>query len=68
VPNDAQTLAECEPVYIEFEGWRTPTDKARKWKDLPVKTRNYLKAIAELSGSKLFIASVGPARDQTIFV
>jgi adenylosuccinate synthase len=68
VPNDAQTLAECEPVYIEFEGWRTPTDKARKWKDLPVKARKYLKAIAELSGSKLFIASVGPARDQTIFV
>jgi adenylosuccinate synthase len=68
VPNDAQTLAECEPVYIEFEGWRTPTNKARKWKDLPVKTRNYLKAIAELSSSKLFIASVGPARDQTIFV
>ncbi|MGA2801310.1 MAG: adenylosuccinate synthase [Verrucomicrobiota bacterium] len=68
VPNDAQTLAECEPVYIEFEGWRTPTNKARSWKDLPVKARNYLKAIAELSGSKLFIASIGPARDQTIFV
>jgi adenylosuccinate synthase len=68
VPNDAQTLAECEPVYIEFEGWRTPTNKAHKWKDLPPKARAYLKAIAELSGSKLFIASVGPARDQTIFV
>ena len=31
VPNDAQVLAECEPVYVEFEGWRTPTDKARKF-------------------------------------
>ena len=30
VPNDAQVLAECEPVYVEFEGWRTPTDKARR--------------------------------------
>jgi adenylosuccinate synthase len=68
VPNDAQTLAECEPVYVEFEGWRTPTDKARKWKDLPPKARTYLKAIAELSGAKLFIASIGPAREQTIFV
>ena len=29
VPNDAQVLAECEPVYVEFEGWRTPTDKAQ---------------------------------------
>jgi adenylosuccinate synthase len=68
VPNDAQTLAECEPVYVEFQGWRTPTDKARSWKQLPPRARTYLKAITELSGAKLFIASVGPAREQTIFV
>jgi adenylosuccinate synthase len=68
VPNDAQVLAECEPVYIEFEGWRTPTDKARKFADLPPKARAYLKAIAELTNAKLFIASIGPAREQTIFV
>ncbi|HZL79658.1 MAG TPA: adenylosuccinate synthase [Candidatus Limnocylindrales bacterium] len=68
VPNDAQMLAECEPVYVEFEGWRTPTDKARKFADLPPKARAYLKAIAELTNAKLFIASIGPAREQTIFV
>ncbi len=68
VPNDAQTLAECEPVYVEFEGWRTPTDQARSWKALPAKARAYLKAIAELTGAKLAIVSVGPSRDQTIFV
>jgi adenylosuccinate synthase len=68
VPNDAQTLTECKPVYVEFEGWRTPTDKARTWKQLPSKARAYLKAIAELTGAKLAIASVGPSRDQTIFV
>ena len=65
---DAQILAECEPVYVEFDGWRTPTDKARKFGDLPLKARLYLKAISELSNAKLFIASVGPGRDQTIFV
>jgi len=68
VPNDAQLLAECEPVYVEFEGWQTPTDKAKSWKDLPPKARAYLKAITELTSAKLFIASVGPAREQTIFV
>ena len=26
VPNDAQMLAECEPVYVEFEGWRTANE------------------------------------------
>ena len=68
VPNDAEVLAGCEPVYAEFEGWITPTDKARRFKDLPVKARDYLKAIAALTGANLFIASVGPGRDQTIFV
>ena len=68
IPNDAEILAACEPVYVEFEGWRTPTDKARKFKDLPVKAREYLKAIAGLTDANLFIASVGPGRDQTSFV
>ena len=41
VPNDAQVLAECEPIYVEFEGWRTPTDKAKTFKQLPAKARAY---------------------------
>jgi adenylosuccinate synthase len=68
IPSDIEVLARCEPVYAEFPGWLTPTDKARKWKDLPPKARSYLKAIAELTGANLFIASVGPGREQTIFV
>jgi len=68
VPNDAQLLARCQPVYADFPGWLTPTVKATTWKALPPKTRQYLKALAELSGAQLLIASVGPARDQTIVV
>ena len=68
VPNDIAVLSRCQPVYAEFPGWKKPTHKVRKWKDLPAKTRSYLKAIAELSGAKLAIASIGPAREQTIFV
>jgi adenylosuccinate synthase len=66
LPSDVEVLAKCEPVYAEFPGWRTPTDKARTWKDLPVNARRYLKAVAELTGAELSIVSVGPARDQTI--
>jgi adenylosuccinate synthase len=65
-PTDSRLLAECEPVYIEFEGWKKPTTEAKTWADLPPKARDYLKAIAELTGAKLSIASVGPGRDQTI--
>jgi adenylosuccinate synthase len=68
VPNDIAALTRCTPIYAEFPGWRTPTHSIRKWKDLPLKTRTYLKALAELSGSRLGIVSVGPGREQTIFV
>lgn len=68
IPNDAALLAECRPIYREFPGWATPTSQAKRWEDLPVKARDYLKAISDLSGARLGIASVGPSRDQTIFV
>jgi len=35
---------------------------------LPKNARAYLKKIAELTGGKLVIASVGPNRDQTILL
>ncbi len=68
LPNDIELLAKCEPVYEEFPGWQTPTNQAREWKQLPAKARSYLKTIAKLTGAKLTIVSVGPAREQTIFL
>jgi len=68
VPSDVEVLAACEPIYAEFPGWRTPTTSIREWRKLPLKCRSYLKALADLTGSQLAIASIGPARDQTIFL
>ena len=68
MPNNIEALSKCRPVYVEFPGWRTPTDQARRWTELPPRARSYLKAIAELTGAKLTIASIGPAREQTIFL
>ena len=68
VPNDIEAFQQCEPVYAEFPGWRTSTDKVRDWNKLPDNCRTYLKAIAELTDAKLSIVSVGPAREQTIFI
>jgi adenylosuccinate synthase len=68
VPNDLEVLSRCQPVYEEFPGWNTPTHHARKWKELPAKARDYLIAIAELTGAELTVVSVGPAREETIFL
>jgi len=65
-PTDAGELARCRPVYISMPGWRTPTDTIRKYKDLPLKARQYAEKLAKLSGARLSIVSTGPGRDQTI--
>ena len=65
-PSDARQLAECVPVYIDLPGWQKPTDRAKTWRELPKNAQIYLKKLAELTGAKLVIASVGPNRDQTI--
>ncbi len=68
LPNDLEDLGRVEPIYAEFPGWNTPTHEITSWKKLPLKCRNYLKAISELTGAKLSIASVGPGREQTMFL
>ena len=68
LPADVEVLARCEPVYAEFEGWRQPLDKIRSWNKMPAKAKTYLKAIAELTGARLSIVSVGPGREQTMFL
>jgi adenylosuccinate synthase len=68
LPADIELLAKCEPVYAEFQGWLAPTTRCRKWSQLPVKARHYLRALADLTGARLKIVSVGPEREQTIFV
>ena len=68
VPNDAELYSRCKPVYTEFPGWRKSTEEARTWRQLPTNARRYLRAIADLAGAKLSIASVGPAREQTILL
>ena len=68
IPNDIEVLSRCKPVYAEFPGLAHADRQGAQMEGPAAKTRSYLKALAELTGAKLFIASVGPGREQTIFV
>ena len=67
-PTDADELARCKPVYKKMPGWMTATHDCKKYKDLPLKARQYLETIANLTGAKLWIVSVGPGREQTMWL
>jgi len=68
VPSDCELLARCEPVYQEFPGWETSTETINRWEELPINCRHYLLTLAQLTGTRLTIVSVGPAREQTMFL
>lgn len=68
LPSDATLLARCQPVYQTFPGWQTPTDPLTRWEQLPVNCRHYLLSIAQMTGARLTITSVGPAREQTMML
>lgn len=67
-PCDALQLDNCEPIYEEMRGWNQSTSAARKLSQLPLAARNYVNRIAQLTGAKLSMVSVGPMRAQTIFL
>ena len=55
-----------EPVYMEFEGWKTPMDKMTSENQFPAKFNEYVAFIEEFLGVPVKIVSVGPDREQTI--
>jgi adenylosuccinate synthase len=67
-PLDVAALNDVEPVFKHFKGWKCSTTEARTWNDLPVRARQYVKAIASMTGVPVWMVSTGARRNQTLFV
>ena len=67
MPSDAAQLARCEPIYESLPGWSDPTHGVRQWADLPLRTRQYIARLEEVSGVPAAILSTGSGREDTIF-
>ena len=68
VPSDWEDFANCKPIYEEIPGWNTPTHEVKEFENMPQQAKDYLKRISDLTGAKMKIISVGPARDQTMIL
>jgi adenylosuccinate synthase len=67
-PYDAQGYADAKPIYIEMPGWNTSTIGTKSFKSLPIKAKNYIRKIEELSNLPIDILSTGPDRDETLIL
>jgi adenylosuccinate synthase len=56
------------PVYVELPGWQTDLTKIKHQNEFPEELNNYINFIEEEMGIPVTIASVGPNREQTIFL
>ncbi len=66
MPSGADAVAQCEPIYEEFPGWKESTFGLTKWEDLPETARQFLTRLAEVAGAPIALVSTGPDRSQTI--
>lgn len=66
VPSSAAELARVKPIYEEMDGWMCETSNVTRIEDLPPKAKAYVDRLVELSGGKLGILSIGPARESTL--
>jgi adenylosuccinate synthase len=65
-PADLKKLEKCRPVYEEMDGWVTPTGEIRRYSQLPLAARRYLKKLEEVCDCPVKMVSVGPRREETI--
>jgi adenylosuccinate synthase len=61
-------LTKAEAVLEEMPGWQVPITEVRKLEDLPKEARRYLGMIESSVGVPISHISVGPSRDQIIYV
>ncbi len=66
IPSSASELARVKPIYEEMDGWMCETSNITRMEDLPPKAKAYVDRLVELSGGKLGILSIGPARESTL--
>lgn len=66
-PADLNLLEQCEVEWIDFEGWKKSTTKARTYYDLPRQAHALVEFIEENVGVKIKYIGTGPDREDMIY-
>jgi adenylosuccinate synthase len=68
MPVNQSDFHHAEPVYEYLPGWTEDLSAARSFDDLPANAQAYVRRVEELSGARMSVIGVGPARDQSVVV
>jgi adenylosuccinate synthase len=67
-PSTLAELEQAEPVYETLVGWSEDISAIRNGSELPEAANAYIQRIAELCETRVRTVSVGPERDQLVFL
>lgn len=67
-PNSPGDLARCKPIYETLAGWKEDLTSAKSLKDLPRNAQGYIQFIGAALAVPIDVVSVGPGRDQTLWI
>lgn len=67
-PISTDDLEKVEPIYETLPGWKTPTSHIRLYNELPKEAKKMIRHIEELLHLPVSLISVGPGREETIWL
>ncbi len=65
-PATLEELADCQPVYEEFEGFDADISNCSSFDELPQVCKNYILKLEELCECKIAMVGIGPDRSQIL--
>lgn len=65
---NSEKAKHAKPVYEILPGWQEDISKMHTWEELPEACKNYIRKIEEYTKVKVSMISVGPGRDQNIYI
>ena len=65
-PIGAEGFVGIEPIFEDLPGWKCNTFGIKRYADLPLAARRYLKRMEEVTEAEVAIISTGPDRDHTM--
>ena len=65
-PADLNLLENCTVEYVDLEGWKCDTSKARSWEELPTKAKKYIEFLEESIGVSINWIGVGGDREAMV--
>jgi adenylosuccinate synthase len=68
MPMTQTEFQHAKPVYEYLDGWWEDISACRSFEDLPANARAYVRALEEMSGTRIWGVGVGPGREQTLVV